>query len=185
MFKGLCEELRMESLPILPIDSPSNALSEVLQANVSGEGGNVVSSRLVDVTESFAAFVPFAAISPFYLRIVPRFESAHFHTGLTDELVPQLAMILRRCLQRLHVALDEPDFNLVVRSAPLPDRGTQRAFNSEATFRWHVTIFPRLGAGAMAGFEFGSGIFSNANLPEDDAATLRAVDTDKLDLREP
>jgi hypothetical protein len=29
-----------------------------------------------------------------------------------------------------------------------------------------VEIHPRLGAGAIAGFELGSGIFSNSNLPE-------------------
>ncbi len=31
-------------------------------------------------------------------------------------------------------------------------------------FLCYVSIIPRLGAGAMAGFELGSGMFSNANL---------------------
>ena len=39
-----------------------------------------------------------------------------------------------------------------------------------------MSITPRLGAGAMAGFEMGSGIFSNGNFPEDDAKALREVD---------
>lgn len=54
------------------------------------------------------------------------------------------------------------------------------AYNLNSTYRWHITIFPRLGAGAMAGFEFGSGIFSNANLPEEDAALLRNVGNSEL-----
>ena len=44
-------------------------------------------------------------------------------------------------------------------------------------FHWHVEVIPRLGAGAMAGFEFGSGMFSNSQLPEDNAATLRAQES--------
>ena len=79
-------------------------------------------------------------------------------------------------MKRLHVVLDEPDFNLVLRTAPLPRVHQQRAYNASAFFRWHAIITPRLGAGAMAGFEFGSGIMSNGNLPEEDAGILRAVE---------
>ena len=50
------------------------------------------------------------------------------------------------------------------------------AFASTAFYRWHITVVPRLGAGAMAGFEFASGMHSNGNFPEDDAAFLRDVD---------
>ena len=75
----------------------------------------------------------------------------------------------------MHIVLDEPDFNLIVRSAPVADRGRQRAFNAGSYYRWHVTLFPRMGAGAMGGFEFASGIFSNSHIPEDDARELREV----------
>ena len=64
--------------------------------------------------------------------------------------------------------------NMVLRSAPLPGRFREQAYNSSAFFRWHIIITPRLGAGAMAGFELGSGMFSNGNFPEEDAAQLRA-----------
>jgi len=176
MIQRIEDEMELGDSFSLP-SQDCNASTVLDLANRNGSSSSSsISSRLVDLTDSFIAFIPFAAISPFFIRIVPRFESATFHSGLTDEYIPELACILKRCLQRLHVELDEPDFNLVVRSAPLPNRGSQCAFNSEATFRWHITINPRLGAGAMAGFEFGSGIFSNANLPEDDAAILRNVD---------
>ena len=60
--------------------------------------------------------------------------------------------------------------------------------------RWYATIFPRLGRGGLAGeapmyrdwlmtcghdvagFEFATGIFSNANKPIADAELLRAVE---------
>lgn len=136
--------------------------------------------------------------------------------------------------------LDEPDFNLLVKQAPVPGRGFQRAYDANAFFRytktshiidiyvmclflsaylymavtwalayliycstsqhmcmyictyahliymyiytyspvyrWHTVIVPRLGSGAMAGFELGSGIFSNSHIPEKDAEQLRNVD---------
>jgi UDPglucose--hexose-1-phosphate uridylyltransferase len=66
--------------------------------------------------------------------------------------------------------LEEPDFNLVVQTAPVPQQGVQAAAQASAFFRWHIRITPRLGAGVMAGFELGNGFFSNSHMPEDDAA---------------
>ncbi len=95
---------------------------------------------------------------------------------MTADEEQSFSEILHQSLRRLHVALDEPNYNLIVRSAPVPDRPRSAAYNNNAFFSWHCRIFPRLGAGAMAGFEFGSGIFSNSNAPEADAQHLRAVD---------
>ena len=67
----------------------------------------------------------------------------------------------------------------MVRSAPVPGRGRAHAYNADAFYRWHATLFPRLGAGALAGFEFASGIFSNSHSPEDDARALREVVLDE------
>ena len=36
-------------------------------------------SRIVDQNDHFIAYVPCAALSPFYLRIIPRKDGAHFH----------------------------------------------------------------------------------------------------------
>jgi len=128
--------------------------------------------RIVEEHADFIAFIPFAAISPFNLWIVPLFPEAHFILTPPERL-KSFADILSRCLRRLHDTLDEPDYNMVLRSAPLPGRGAQLAYNHAAFFRWHLILTPRLGAGAMAGFELGSGMFSNCNFPEDDAARLR------------
>ena len=136
------------------------------------------------MTENFVALVPFASPGPYVIIILPRFhasgteeegglDSSDF-TTLTDDLIDECATILRSCLRRLHILL-EPDFNLVVQTAPVPRRGVQAAVCASTFFRWHIRITPRLGAGAMAGFELGSGFFSNQNMPEEDAETLRSL----------
>jgi UDPglucose--hexose-1-phosphate uridylyltransferase len=149
-------------------------------------------SRVVDITENFVALVPFASSGPYVILLLPRFhatgnqqqqqqgsslsllDSSDF-TTLTPDLIDECATILHSCLKRLHVLLDEPDFNLVVQTAPVPQRGVQAAICASTFFKWHIRITPRLGAGAMAGFELGSGLFSNSHLPEDDAELRQVV----------
>jgi UDPglucose--hexose-1-phosphate uridylyltransferase len=142
-------------------------------------------SRLVDVSHNFVAVVPYASPGPYVVNIIPRFgdelllapqgiDCSQF-TTTSDELLEECATILQSVLRRHHVALDEPCFNLVVQSAPVADRGVQAVYKSSAFYRWHIRITPRLGAGAMAGFELGSGFFSNSHIPENDAAELRAI----------
>ena len=130
--------------------------------------------RIVEETPDFVAYVPFAAPSPFNIWIMPRFDGAHFEE-VPERQLEACGEVLWNSLRRLHFALDEPDWNLVLHSAPLHGRFRQQAFDANIFFRWHVVVTPRLGAGAMAGFELGSGIFSNGNMPEDDAALLRAT----------
>uniref|UniRef100_A0A7S4K5D2 Galactose-1-phosphate uridyl transferase N-terminal domain-containing protein n=1 Tax=Odontella aurita TaxID=265563 RepID=A0A7S4K5D2_9STRA len=150
-----------------------------------GGGGGANASRVVDFSENFVAVVPYASPGPYVITIFPRYggdgtldgtavDCSDF-TSCTDDLLDECAAVLHSCLSRLHVLLDEPCFNLVVQTAPVPGRGVQAAARSSAFFRWHIRITPRLGAGAMAGFELGSGFFSNSHMPEDDAAELRAV----------
>ena len=79
----------------------------------------------------------------------------------------------------MHFGLDEPDFNLVIRSAAL-ETGGREIYRSELFFRWYSLIIPRLGVGAMGGFEFSTGIQSNSSFPEDDAAFLRSLGPPEL-----
>jgi len=135
--------------------------------------------RVIDESHDFMAIVPYAAISPFTVWVLPKPHAQQaLFTETADDHLADFALMLHSALRRLHRALDEPDFNLVVHSAPLSDRGKTRAFQPSAYFSWYASISPRLGAGALAGFEFGSGIFSNGNLPEHDAATLKATSID-------
>ena len=133
--------------------------------------------RVVLEDDLFVCFVPYAALSPFSLWIVPkRAGEAHFHEA-SDETLDAFAQCLHAALRKLHFGLDEPDFNLVIRSAAL-ETGAMSIYRSELFFRWYCLIVPRLGVGAMGGFEFSTGIQSNSSMPEDDAAFLRSVDVE-------
>jgi UDPglucose--hexose-1-phosphate uridylyltransferase len=100
-------------------------------------------ARLVADNKHFVAFVPFTA----------------------DE-ISSLARILRTVLRKLHFGLNDPDFNLVLRTAP-------RESSHIRYYHWYVSVVPRLTK--AAGFELGSGMYINVSRPEDSAAFLRDV----------
>ncbi len=122
--------------------------------------------RIVYANDYFAAFVLYAASSPFHLWIVPRQHRASFF-HIDDNELDGLADVVREVFRRLYLRLNDPDFNLVLRSTPVkePENGY---------FHWYLAVVPRLSY--MAGFEMGSGIFINPSIPEACAAFLRETD---------
>lgn len=122
--------------------------------------------RIVEVTEHFLTFVPFAATNPCELRITPLRHRACF--GATDEAeLMDFGQVLRCALLRLRLALDDPSYNFVIESA------AAEAADSQST-HWYLRIMPKLTT--PGGFEFASGIRINPSLPEADAELLRAID---------
>jgi len=119
-------------------------------------------------TEHFVAIVPYAAFTPFSFTILPRRHMPTI-TEMTDAEAADLARVLRRALAKLYHGLGDPDFNYVVRTAPLEYYGVKY-------YHWYVSVIPRLTK--MAGFELGSGMFINVALPEENAAFLRGVKVD-------
>ncbi len=122
--------------------------------------------RVVAKSKCYAAFIPYAALSPFHIWILPRRHESSFLNATAHELA-DLGVLLRRVLRKLYMGLRDPDYNYVIRSAPLHDPGTEY-------LHWYVTIVPRVTR--SAGFELGSGMFINVALPEASAAFLREVD---------
>jgi UDPglucose--hexose-1-phosphate uridylyltransferase len=120
--------------------------------------------RLVALNGSFVAFVPYAAMSPFHLWIVPRRHGPTFLDQTSLELL-HLAQIMRETLGKLYYGLNDPDYNYVIHSAPVRD-------SSSAYLHWYVSIIPRVTK--SAGFELGTGMYINPALPEESAAFLRA-----------
>jgi UDPglucose--hexose-1-phosphate uridylyltransferase len=119
--------------------------------------------RLVAVNEHFAAFVLYAASSPFHIWILPRTHHASFlHIELG--VLPSMAAILREVLAMLYGKLNDPDYNLVIRSTPVKEP-------ENAYFHWYLAVVPRLSR--TAGFELGSGVWINPTVPEECAAFLR------------
>jgi UDPglucose--hexose-1-phosphate uridylyltransferase len=121
--------------------------------------------RIVVESEQFVSFVPYAALSPFHIWTFPKRHMASFESISEGELTG-LSQVLREVLKRLYFGLDNPDYNLVLRSVPDPSK-------NNAFFHFYFAIVPRLTK--AAGFELGSGMYINTQLPEKDAAFLREV----------
>lgn len=128
-------------------------------------GEREAGDRVIADTEGFVAFCPFASKSPFETWIMPPGRESSFGT-LADGDIPALAAVLRDVLGRLRAAAGDPDFNLVVYSAPADS-------TEGGLFRWHLRIIPR--TTTPAGFELGSGMSINTLMPEDAAEALRSA----------
>ena len=119
--------------------------------------------RVIASNEHFVAFVPYAAYTPFHTWIVPRRHNGSFLHATPHEL-DALSDLLHRLLRTLFHGLNDPDYNYVIRSAPLNEPG-------QDYLHWYLSIIPRLTY--AAGFELGTGMFINPVKPEEAAAFLR------------
>ena len=124
--------------------------------------------RLVAVSEYHVAFVLYAAPTPFNIWVMPRRHSVSFMYTTVEERA-DLAKIMRIVLRKLYIGLQDPAYNLVIRSAPVREMGNDY-------LHWHLEISPRLSH--TAGFELGSGMYINPTFPEECAAFLRSVQID-------
>jgi UDPglucose--hexose-1-phosphate uridylyltransferase len=84
----------------------------------------------------------------------------------SDRELEDFASVLQETLKRLSIGLNDPDYNYVIRSAPIEDRDVKY-------HHWYVVIVPKLTT--PAGFEIGTGIYINTMLPEMCAEFLRGV----------
>ena len=127
-------------------------------------------TRIVAISEHFAALELYASPAPFCTHIYPRRHMASFGDVSAME-INDLARMLRSILAKLYHGLADPDFNFTIRSAPAESVGVKY-------FHWYLSVIPRLTR--MAGFELGSGMFINTVLPEAAAEFLRKVDVDAV-----
>jgi UDPglucose--hexose-1-phosphate uridylyltransferase len=121
--------------------------------------------RVVRETEYFLVICPFASRSPFETRIYPRSHRSSFVNIRNEELM-DFAYVLQDTIKRLHIGLSDPDYNYIIRSAPIEDSNVKY-------HHWYVVIVPKLTT--PAGFEIGTGIYINTTLPEQCAEFLRGV----------
>ena len=125
-------------------------------------------SRVIAQSNDFVAFIPYAALTPFHLWIFPLRHSATFLEATEGEMA-DLARLLRKVLRKIYFALDNPDFNLSVRTPPREASGLKY-------FHWYLSVIPRVTR--VAGFEIGSWMFINVALPEQSAEFLRHAPVD-------
>ncbi|MHB9025728.1 MAG: galactose-1-phosphate uridylyltransferase [Armatimonadota bacterium] len=122
--------------------------------------------RVVEQSEHFLAFEPFASKYPFETWLIPKQHQASF-VGMSRDRVMEFAGLLQDALGRISRCLNGPPYNFAIHTAPC-DR------EDSDLFHWHMVIMPRLTI--AAGFEMGTGIYINVTSPEDAAHYLREVD---------
>jgi len=129
-------------------------------------------TRLVYENDEFVAFCPFASRFPFEMTIMPRRQSAYFQNIQPNEIM-LLADALKVTLQKLARALNQPQYNYIITTAPAryPHAGYWSTIDQD--FRWHIDILPRLTL--IAGFEVGTGFYINPTPPEEAAKYLREI----------
>jgi len=123
--------------------------------------------RIIVETDNFVAFCPYAARSPFECRIYPKKHQPSFFL-VDGEDIDELAWILREILAKLYYGLHDPDYNYIIRSAPVGDQNVRH-------LHWYMVIIPKITT--PAGFEISSGIYINTTPPEDCARFLKDINT--------
>ncbi|MBI4436056.1 MAG: galactose-1-phosphate uridylyltransferase [Candidatus Omnitrophica bacterium] len=126
--------------------------------------------RIVYENRDMVAFVPYAASVAYEVWILPRVHQAAFGK-IEPQILHSLADVLRQILGRMYILLGDPDYNYVIRTAPYP-------FSDVPFYHWYFEVQPRISQ--RAGFEIGSGININMELPEESARRLREISVNPL-----
>ncbi|MGE5571644.1 MAG: galactose-1-phosphate uridylyltransferase [Bacteroidota bacterium] len=120
-------------------------------------------ARVMEESDHFLVFCPYAARLPFETWVVPVAHGARFEDIDGAELA-DLARVLRRTVRRFELAFEALPYNLIWHTSPWTgDFG--------AYYHWHLELVPRLAI--LAGFELGTGYYINPTAPEAAAASLR------------
>mmetsp|Transcript_80717 Transcript_80717/g.237209 ORF Transcript_80717/g.237209 Transcript_80717/m.237209 type:complete len:584 (+) Transcript_80717:82-1833(+) len=158
---------------VITPNSPNTPGSVCEESNAEA----TASSRLVHITEHFVVSVPYASSSQYSMTVAPRRHSAHFQDATPEELA-DLSRILALLAQALYHGLDDPSYNIFIRTAPsataVRARGREVSQDDiSACFHWILEFRPRFPAD-LGGFEIASGVRVVSGLPEDHAAELRS-----------
>ncbi|MDP3795407.1 MAG: DUF4921 family protein [bacterium] len=121
--------------------------------------------RLIEETEHFVAFAPYASRTSFEVRIFPKKHTPSFRQTDPVEL-REAAILLRNVLKRLKTGLNDPALNFFIHTAPV--RGEDFPY-----YHWHIEIIPK--TAIWAGFELGTGIEISTIAPEGAAKHLKGV----------
>lgn len=119
--------------------------------------------RLIYQNDDYVAFVSYAAGSEHETWIMPKLHNAGLDY-MEDKMVDSLSDIVRIVLRKFQMAIDNPDFNFVIRTAPYP-------LSNVPFYHWHIQFLPR--TKISGGFERGTRIQVNTILPEESAKRLR------------
>ncbi len=139
---------------------------------IQDEAGHQDGRRVVE-NATMMAMCPFAARSPFELKIMPkRHMSAFEHMSPAE--VTDLAAVMREVGQRMYALVGDVPYNYMLHVAPMKTPGL-------LYYHWHIEMIPRLTV--PAGFEWGTAMYINVLSPEDSAKGLREVDISAVEPR--
>jgi UDPglucose--hexose-1-phosphate uridylyltransferase len=128
----------------------------------------LVKDRIVFETDEFVVLSAYASRQPFETWILPKRHGARFEEMDKTEL-KALSYILKTVLGQLYTKLADCPLNFYVHTMPLAR--SQHTLREEASYHWHLTVFPRITI--WAGFEYATGIPVNPMSPEETAKFLR------------
>lgn len=118
--------------------------------------------RVIYENKHFVRWIPYAALSPYHVWIVPKEQNACFG-NVEDDSLEGLADAVRHTFHKSFYALRNMDFNLV------PQSETHREQEDSAQ-RWYLSIIHH--KKRRGGIEFAGGLFVNTMMPEDAAEKL-------------
>jgi UDPglucose--hexose-1-phosphate uridylyltransferase len=122
-----------------------------------------VGSRVVMENERLVCLSPYASRFPFETWILPKTHASHFEDS-DIETIHSLGSMVRGLVRKMDKVLEHPPYNLMVHSAPVQDPASPH-------FHWHIEIIPKLTK--VAGFEWGTGFYTNPTPPEEATVFLR------------
>ena len=132
--------------------------------------------RIVDVQGEYYAMCPYASRVPYEIWLVHRRHNHLFEQPRPDSNRKQLAALLGRVLRRLEKIA--PAFHLVVHTAPntRSKKGELAGYwkTLAEDYHWHIEILPIVEKRSKS-YSIKE-VYFNAELPEQAAAQLRALD---------
>jgi galactose-1-phosphate uridylyltransferase len=149
---------------------------EIIEAERAIRDRKPRENRVLFETEHFLAVQAYAAIYPFETWIIPKRHSSSFATirtqadpEHTQTELSDLAGLVDIVVQRLYACLDDPPYNLILKTDPVAHADEMEKYSS---YHWHIRIEPR-GLTVPAGYESSTGIFTSPTPPEETAAFLQ------------
>ncbi len=121
--------------------------------------------RIVEKSENYVAFCPFASRLPSMVTILPKAHNSTFES-LTCESLCELSWLTHSIIRRIEFCYPRAAYNFVIHTAP-------DNYQESRAFHWRMELFPRLTK--VAGFEWGSDCYINPIAPEKAARSLRTV----------
>lgn len=121
--------------------------------------------RIIFENQDFLVVCPFASRIAFETRIYPKQHLAYFER-IKDKGKDSLAEAFKMAFSKLYKALNNPDYNFFLHTAPCDGRNYDH-------YHWHFEILPK--TSTWAGFELGTGIEISTIEPENAAEYLRKM----------